>query len=75
MVIFFSPLSGGVKGVLFRSLQRSFAVHLNPVRTFAAQVTVDVRHGFAVALAIMGNHMQSRGPDPKLIYNCVKVIN
>lgn len=34
-----------------------------------------MRHGFAVAFAIIRNYMQSRSSDPKLIYNCVEVIN
>lgn len=39
------------------------------------EVTLGMRHVFAVALAIIGNDMQSLSSDPKLIYNCVKRIN
>ena len=39
------------------------------------EVTLGMRDVFAVALAIIGNYMQSRSSDPKLIYNCVELIN
>jgi len=39
------------------------------------KVTVGRRHVFAVALAIIGNYMQSQSSDPKLIYNWKKLIN
>lgn len=53
--------------------------NLNPVRTCLSvlnkKVTVGRRHVFAVALAIIGNYMQSQSSDPKLIYNWKKLIN
>jgi hypothetical protein len=39
------------------------------------EVTLGMRHVVAVALAIIGNYMQSLSSDPKLIYNCVELIN